>query len=484
MAATTLPRFAMFYSGNWGRYVSYMSDEGGEFNQILKVSARKVSNPRSRFEVEPSNVHPTMVHIRSCYDNKYLRRRSEEEWWIVAAADSPNDDQSSWSSTLFQPEFVTSAGLISVRLLHFQLGQYAQWYDNMSHPYHMCIWAASKDAANPDPTTLFEVVDWESLVILPKHLAFKSNNDLYLGVVGGDDVGSDQGLLQFQIGDVGDKSVENIVDTRIDGTVRITNISLDAFWMLRGENFIWANGKSILAPVPESLFRPTKVNENTIALQNLGNNLLCKRYTNDEVKDGLNAMESELTDYTNLILTELVTSRTITDIKFHLNYGRIYNTQDIRLNPGITVQNETEETQTLEVKIPYKNIKTSTWTAINSSGLKLGPTVNIQPAQVPHISDDSAIEMIDDPFEYLWGEMVSKEAMEVKVYGLTLPPSSMVIVRLWAKVASCDVPLTYTRKDVLDESTKEEEVYIMEDGVYTGTNYFELEVTVTPPQPW
>ncbi|CAN0923151.1 hypothetical protein LINGRAHAP2_LOCUS33433 [Linum grandiflorum] len=477
---TTLPRFAMFFSANIGRYVSYVSDdEGGEFNQILKVRARKVSNVRSRFEVEPSKVHPTMVHIRSCYDNKYLCRRSEEEWWIVAAADNPNDDQSYWSSTLFQPEFVTSDGSNSVRLLHVQLGQYAQWYDDYTHPYHMCIWAASKDATNPDPTTLFEVVDWESLVILPKYVAFKGNNELYLGVLGGDD---EEGLLQFQIGDVGDKSVANVVDTRIDGTVKITNVSLEAFWMLRGEDYIWANGKSILAPVPESLFIPTKVNDNTIALRNLGNKLLCKRYTG-EVKDGLKAMESSLTSYTNLILTELVAARTITDIKFHLNYGRVYNIQDIRLNPGINVSNETEETQTLEVKIPYKNIKTSTWRSINSS-LKLGPIVNIQPAQIPNISDDSAIEMIA-PFEsnYVWGETVSKEDMEVKVYEVTLPPLSMVIVRLWAKVATCDVTLTYRRNDVLDESTKEEEVYVMEDGVYSGTNYFNLEVTVTPPQP-
>ncbi|CAN1171950.1 hypothetical protein LINPERHAP2_LOCUS29880 [Linum perenne] len=449
MAAPTLPRFAMFYSENWGRYISYVSDESGDLNQILQVNARKISSPRARFEVEQSKVHPTMVHIRSCYDNKYLRRRSEGEWWIVAAADKPDDDQSLWSSTLFQPEFMTE----------------------------------STDAVNPDPKSMFQVVDWESLVILPKHLAFKSNNNLYLGALGRDH-DENEGLLQFRVADVGDKSVANEVETRIDGTVRITNVSLEASWILRGEDYVWADNKSILAPVPKSLFRATKVNDDTIALRNLGNNLLCKRFTGAVIKDGLNAMESELTSYTNLVLTELVSSRTITNLKFHLNNGWVYKTKDVTLNPGINVSNETEEAQTLEVKIPYKNIKTSAWRATNST-LKLGPTVTIQPEQIPNIFDSSVIVMTNpDESEYVWGETVSKETMEVKVYELTLPPSSKVIVKLWATEGTCDVPLTYTRQDVLDESTREEEVYVMEDGVYTGTNYFDLEVNVTPPQPW
>ncbi|CAN1833467.1 hypothetical protein LINPERHAP1_LOCUS33784 [Linum perenne] len=332
----------------------------------------------------------------------------------------------------------------------------------------------STDAVNPDPKSMFQVVDWESLVILPKHLAFKSNNNLYLGALGRDH-DENEGLLQFRVADVGDKLVANEVDTRIDGTVRITNVSLEASWILRGEDYVWADDKSILAPVPKSLFRATKVNDDTIALRNLGNNLLCKRFTGAVIKDGLNAMESELTSYTNLVLTELVSSRTITNLKFHLNNGWVYKTKDVTLNPGINVSNETEEAQTLEVKIPYKNIKTSTWRATNST-LKLGPTVTIQPEQIPNIFDSSVIVMTNpDESEYVWGETV---------YELTLPPSSKVIVKLWATEGTCDVPLTYTRQDVLDESTREEEVYVMEDGVYTGTNYFDLEVNVTPPQPW
>ncbi|CAN1792622.1 hypothetical protein LINPERHAP1_LOCUS19749 [Linum perenne] len=184
---------------------------------------------------------------------------------------------------------------------------------------------------------------------------------------------------------------------------------------------------------------------------------------------------------------ELVASRRIEDIKFNLSNGNdwVYDiTNNVILNPGQDVSNDSNTTRTFDVKISYKDTKTSsTWTSINSS-LKTGPIVTIKPDQIPHITDSSEIELTT-PFQesYVWGETTTKNSHEFKAKQVTLEPMTMVTIKLLATVGTCHVPLTYTRYDVLDETTGQEETHMMDDGVYTGTNYFNFTFEQSDPKP-
>ncbi|CAK9328581.1 unnamed protein product [Citrullus colocynthis] len=90
-----------------------------------------------------------------------------------AKIDEPEEDQSKWTCTLFEPVRVNDDGL-TIRLRHVQLGHFACLW-RVPLPYEACLYAAS---ANHDQSLLdiFSVFDWDSLFILPKHIAFKAGN--------------------------------------------------------------------------------------------------------------------------------------------------------------------------------------------------------------------------------------------------------------------------------------------------------------------
>ncbi|CAN1818621.1 hypothetical protein LINPERHAP1_LOCUS28443 [Linum perenne] len=238
---------------------------------MLSAKSDQAWNPFSKFEMVKSKAHPTMVHIRCCYSNRYLRRQSDTEWWIVAAANEPEEDQTLWSTTLFQPEFLSDAPLVGlVRLLHVQLGRYAEWYDSSSTSttadlYSMCIWANSTDPNN-NSKVVFQVSDWESLVTLPKHLCFRGDNGLYLGLV----EETKSAAIRVMIRDEDDKSVANEVVALPDGSFGIKNVSVGAFWRLHDlDGYIWAQDNSTTPTDEDSLFQAAKVCSTSTLINNI-----------------------------------------------------------------------------------------------------------------------------------------------------------------------------------------------------------------------
>ncbi|CAN1253325.1 hypothetical protein LINPERPRIM_LOCUS8287 [Linum perenne] len=474
---TTLPKFVVFYSESVGKYANFVAT-----NDAIQVMGKQVWSPHSKFEVEQSMVHPTMVHIRCSYNNKYLQRRDSDDPndnFIFPLADEPEDDQTKLTSTLFVPEF--SSGGDTVSLLHVQQGLYVQCI-NWSGTYSLM----PSSPTPMDPYCMFRFTNWESLVTLPKHLRFKGDNGAYLGLL----LGESGVTLRFQIRDYdpNNKTIVHELVALSDGTVRIKNAYQGAFWSLNTnstDGYILADG-STSAPTLGSVFQPVKVDDKTIAIRNMENRLYCKRYPAGTPDNSLCANENQVIDYARLELIELVTSKTINDIAFDQPIGWVYDKiENVTLNDkGQVVSNETDETKTIAAKIYYKDTKTSsTWASFNSS-LKLGPIVTIKPDQIPIVTDSSTIVM-SDPFQtsYVWGETTTKDSDEYKVHSVTLKPWTMVTVQMKASLATCHVPFSYTRYDVLDETTRQpSETHLMDDGVYTGTNYFNFTFDDSEPK--
>ncbi|CAN1814375.1 hypothetical protein LINPERHAP1_LOCUS27111 [Linum perenne] len=376
-----------------------------------------------------------MVHIRCCYNNKYLRMDTNGGRILTASMDYPDESLTVWYSTLFQPESLTDG---TVRLLHVKSGFYAQ-----------------------------------SLFKMPRHVAFKGDNGLYLGLV--ESTGS---TLRFEIGYEGERSVAHEIVDLLDGTFRVKNKWVGAFWRVNGQSGeLRADDKSA-NPSPESLFSAVKVNENTVALRNLGNNKLYARFTNKYMTNALNTIEyDQITQPARL-------TRRILDINVNYSDGWVYDKiTNVVLNTGMVVSNNTEKQRTLDVKIPYMDYKRGTWAAVVPS---LNPgrlVVKIQPSQIPHVVDSNAVQMTT-PFEstYVWGETASKCSRAYKTHRVVLDPMKKVTVKLLATSISCEVPFNYTRYDLFDVGTEIEDIDIMEDGVYTGTNYINVTAEVSAPE--
>ncbi|KAK9906298.1 hypothetical protein M0R45_002633 [Rubus argutus] len=127
--AVELPRFVALKAMYSEKYLSLTKNDPALPTGFIKFDENEPMSPQAKFEVEMAKSGNRLVHIRCCYNNKYLVR-SGTSYWIVAAADKPEEDESKTSCTLFEPEPYDESGGQHFRFRHVQLGMYA------------CLWRA------------------------------------------------------------------------------------------------------------------------------------------------------------------------------------------------------------------------------------------------------------------------------------------------------------------------------------------------------
>ncbi|KAI8553383.1 hypothetical protein RHMOL_Rhmol05G0011500 [Rhododendron molle] len=513
--ALALPRFAVFQSTvRQKNYLRYTHEDGG-LHGLLQFSGEEIVSPYSKFEIVRAN-SPTaagndngFVHIRCCYNNKYwVANSSSNNSFIIAGADEPNEDQSQWSCTLFEPILVdgeggsssssrsssststsTSTSTVHVRFRHVKLGHYLRslmtrdhyhacvstsydrrYYidDHMNHVislmfmslvsrmrdhYHACPYVRPTAPARLD---VFGIIDWESLLILPKYIALKGDNGLYLSAQRNDR----HQYLQFASSDIGDQTVGNEMFITKDGSVRIKNNHFGKFWR-RSPNWIWADSDDTTTNNLDTLFYPVKVGDNVIALRNLGNKNFCNSHRNY-----LKAAVTTLSRETRLVVEELVISREIYNVNFRLLDARIYNQKIITMVTK-TATNNTQVSNITTLKLIRKETRSTTWKG--SVSLKLGVKTNIQTG-IPLVVDGKVELVTEFTRNYEWGETVSTEIEVETEYTITVPPMSKVTVSLLATQGSCNIPYSYTQRDTLMNGRSV--IHDFDDGVYTGINSF------------
>nr|AIU47290.1 amaranthin-like lectin [Linum usitatissimum] len=250
-----LPRFIALYAKTAKKYVKYQSDGGHGYKQILTAKSEQLSSSLAKFEVVESTSDPSMVHIRCCYNNKYLRiDNSSNGRLITASMDGPEENQTVWYSTLFQPELLTDG---TIRLLHIKSGYYMQWLDaGPNSMYRSWIHVISSEPLMPKSENILQVIDWDTLFSLPRHLTFKGDNGLYLGLL----KQSSGAALRFEIGNERDESIVNEIVDLLDGTFRIKNVSVGAFWRVDPQSDEMRADDTSATPTPYSMFSATKVN--------------------------------------------------------------------------------------------------------------------------------------------------------------------------------------------------------------------------------
>lgn len=173
-------------------YLNFCDDPEQEAYGFLTFSGDNVFSPLAKFEVVTANTGTRLVHIRSAYNKKYLRRKYETSGYIAPKADEPDEDQAKWSCTLFEPLESADGDTGKAKLRHVQMKLFVTPFytgskDNNKN-YFLC---------NPSfESCTYDIADLESLVILPRHVAFKGHTGYYLKLVS-------SGMFQFVSKDKG-----------------------------------------------------------------------------------------------------------------------------------------------------------------------------------------------------------------------------------------------------------------------------------------
>ncbi|CAN6372633.1 unnamed protein product [Urochloa humidicola] len=431
-----------------------------------------VKRPYTRFFMEPSREHDGLVHIRSCYDNRYwaAQRRPHDGSWVVAAgAEEADEDLSRPTCTLFRPTRVDTSG--SVRLLHVHTEKYV-CLPCSSSDNTITLGAISlslhKEDGEDDLSCTFTVQNLLQQFILPRYVAFKGDNGMYLRAR----IQERHEYLEFSGRDIRDEAVLNTIHTNDDGTFRVRSNYTGKFWR-RSPNWIWADsdGGATDDSHGDTLFRAIRLCRAGgffVALQNLGNGYYCKRLTTEGKRNCLNAGTPTITADARLQLVEAVVSREICNVVFSLSKPRIYGKSVVTMATA-SVLNGTSSNNTAKLTLEYTNTEKRTWGSCVT--LKLDGVATSIRAGIPVIIEDGNVEVSSEFNKtYSWGSTIEKKATQKVSYEVTVPPKMRVAVVLTAKRASCDIPFSYTQRDILVDGR--EIMYDMDDGLYTGVNCY------------
>ncbi|KAK8549319.1 hypothetical protein V6N13_008995 [Hibiscus sabdariffa] len=463
--ALLLPRFIVLGPNDKLNYLSYIR-AGKDTDGYLRFFEDQAQNPYAKFEVELSDTDG-LVHIRSCQNNKYWERTknvsltgsSSSQYWITATAGKKEDDQSKESCTLFKFNSVNSAAN-SFRIVHVQSRCYLRLWKWDNPTYTRCVLAnhTVSDSQNVD---VFTIIDWSSLLSLPKYVAFKGSNGKYLCLRYLD---ADRPYLQFATEDIGDPNVACEIFPTDDGNIRIRQMSNKKFWR-RSPNWIWADSTDNSSNNKDTLFRPVKYDHETVSLINLGNNYFCKRLTTEGKTDCLNAAIESAAGLTRLTVEEAILSREIYGVNYSIENSRVYDETPLVVAMS-SASNYTQEPSALEVKLSYTDSSTRSWKTMLSLtlGMKASMEVNFPFVAKGEIEISSEFQSGVE-----WEQTTTFEIIKEDTKKIVVPPMTKMTVSLIATQGWCDVPFTFLQRDTLYNGTSV--VNEIQGGTYTGSNY-------------
>ncbi|KAE8712294.1 hypothetical protein F3Y22_tig00110258pilonHSYRG00106 [Hibiscus syriacus] len=462
--AVILPRFIVLGPVDKLNYLSYIRD-GKDTDGYLRFFEDQAENPYAKFEVELSDTNG-LVHIRSCQKNKYwvrtknlsLTGSTSSQYWITATADKKEEDQSKESCTLF--EFISvNPAVNTVRIRHVQSQCYLCLW-RWSNPTYTRSVLANYKTYDGQSADIITIINWSTLLILPRYVAFKGNNDRYLCLR------SIQGhpYLQFVSGDIGDSTVACEIIPTNDGNIRIKQVSNNKFWR-RSPNWIWADTDDTSSNNKDTLFRPLKIDDKTISLMNLGNNRFCKRLTTEGKTDCLNAAVESAAGLSRLTVEEAIISREIYGINYSIENARVYD-ETVLVVARTSASNYTQESSTLQVNLSYTDTSTRTWKTNFSLTLGMKATMAVK---YPFVAKGEIEISSELQTGVEWEETSTFTVVKGAVHTIEVPPMTKTTVSLVATQGWCDVPFTFMQRDTLyNGSTVISEV---QGGTFTGANY-------------
>ncbi|KAI3822932.1 hypothetical protein L1987_10533 [Smallanthus sonchifolius] len=442
----SLPRFFILgtYGGSYYRLSSSRLPSGS-----LKVDEEGIWSPRAKLATEKSETgDDTLVHIRSCYNNKYwVVQEFQGDFYITASANKPLEDRTNPACTLFH----TSSGF---QLLSIGASMYAVHIGRQ-----LQVSPVGQD---------FIIVDWETLVILPSRVSFRSQqlegNYLCSRVID-----TDHNYHRFESGmDVADPLVANQLFRTNGGNYRIKDMYFGKFWR-RSSNWILADAEEEAAYANiDTRFSFVKLGDNALALRNFGNNYFCGPVTAEGKTNCLKAEYPTLSRQTRLVVEERVMRRFISDVTYRLFDSRIYEEEILQVSKTFAVNDSPDKDSTITVSFAISDSRTTSWN--NNVSVKVGVTVEFDISFIPFIEEGKVQVSADIGYAHEWGGSTTTTFQREMSYDVVVPPLTKKTVTLMCAKAACDVPYSYTQRDLLPDgkwvTTNND------DGIYTGINSY------------
>jgi hypothetical protein len=304
-------------------------------------------------------------------------------------------------------------------------------------------------------------------VVLPRHVAFKGDNGKYLIAR----QVHNRSYCQFSSDNITDPGVMFTTFHGDDGTVRIKSNSYDRFLRL-SPGWIWPDGDD--DPTNKNtLFKVTQIDDYFL-LKSLGNQKFCKRLSADNKDDCLNASNDHIETEAKLWVEEPVLSREIYNVVYHgLDKARVYDSKTINMATSSAVNATTKDNN---VKLSLTTTQTQSKTWDSSVSLKMGYKCTIT-AGVPEVAGVSEELSAEVETGFTFGKTEVNETKQEIVYEVVVPTKKKVTVSAVASQAKCDVPYSYTQKDIMPSG----EVIISthHDGMYSGKSTFNLQYVTT-----
>ncbi|CAI0455610.1 unnamed protein product [Linum tenue] len=183
---TVLPRFVAIQSRYNQKYLRHRHIQltNGEQREYLQFSGDDATSLESKFEVVAAGNLGTesagWVHLKCCYNNKYVKKWAEDNVWLHAGAVDVEEDRLKWDCTLFKPVAyddvaqpyygrigtATTGVVINnvvVRLLHVHLGHYVCLFNEEPYePYSDCLFTNFHNQPDKDERDVLVITQWDS----------------------------------------------------------------------------------------------------------------------------------------------------------------------------------------------------------------------------------------------------------------------------------------------------------------------------------
>lgn len=447
----------------------------GELHATLRYTSNKIISEDNftLFEVEKSSSSVGgMVHIKSAYNNRYLRLNPTGGVLITATADELEEDTAKRSCTLFR--FFISGDHVRFVLQ----ADNAQWGVMPNHNLGRVLAVQEvrdSDSERPEIYALsLPFVDMTNLAILPKHVMFKSNNGNYLRAR------TDQNL-EFVANDPTDPRVHHIATiSSFTGAVSLLSTRFNLYWGRIAGDWLQSYSRNL---VRGTLFLPVRqsfgTQSNTIALLNTDNNRYCERWTSGRDAGRIRASSSTIPLTALLTVEEAVRDREITDIRYRIDEdARMYNMVPLQ-SLSQTVYNYGNHDERQTVGFTYREVIKEKFTSSHSWKLSVKTTVRVR--LIPIILEGKITTTASYGGSVEWSKEKIEDKTSTGSTTATVPARSSTRVTLIVGQGSMDVPYSYRQNDILMDGTFEGKT--MHDGLFSGLNTFEFQYIIDPPQP-
>ncbi|GAB2290934.1 hypothetical protein Dimus_025193 [Dionaea muscipula] len=419
-----LPRFIMLKANNYDRFLRVVAGDGAAEEAMghVQFTAETGVHPEAKFAVEASTEagNRGLVHIRSCFTNRYLARENQDSSWIRAWSPVKDEvDQTHWACTLFEPiraeQDDDANGRSFIRLRHVQEGSFVS-LTRTGSPVEL-DWGVS--TVNNSLQDVFRVTDWESVLILPRTIALKGSNGRYLTPRRGSPHSRHPDML-FNGDDIGDATLPMEVIPIDDGSrVHIMNRSNGMRWRYFLLMFTYVILQTSFPEDDNNVFSPTRLTGNVIALRPVARDFFCRLNHSDLM---LRCDIRNITRDARLEVVEPVMHRTIS-VNFRFEDVMIYDVEPIALATHTTENRLVDTPHIARVALSQSVTDTRSWENSISLTIRVETTFR---TRIPLIAEAgiTVSTEINNTFTFGQSHEVTNEASaEVEV---TVPPMSMV----------------------------------------------------------